>query len=636
LKDKSATNWEKYRKVRNQCTNIRRGAIQEYFDERCIVGTSGKDFWTTVRPFLTNKGSGGQGDIVLQDKESIVSDQKAVCEIFNEHFINVAKDIGDDEVLNPDSHPSVCDILENVNIQDKFNFTPVVPETVYKKLNALKPKKATGPDQLPGKILKLISPVVATPLCTVINQSLVKSQFPQDLKEADVSPVFKKNDNLSRKNYRPVSILPSMSKIFEGIMSDQLQDYFATIFAPFLSAFRKTYGCQSLLVRLVEDWRNALDNHQFVGAILTDLSKAFDCMPHNLLLAKARAYGLSESASELLGSYLASRRQRVKIGQIYSDWNSILKGVPQGSILGPLLFNIFINDMFYILKECDLYNYADDNTMSKTGTKLQLVKTTLENETDKAMKWFSSNQMSANAEKFQAIILGSKKRGGEVEFRLGEATIKPEDSVKMLGVEVDSKLNFDSHIRQICRKAGRQINALARLSRFLNQDSKLAIFRSFVSANFTYCSLVWHSCSAQNCKKLEKLQERALRFVYLDYESSYEELLKRADTTTLQLGRLHTLVTEVYKSVNHLNPPYVQDLFAIKDSKYNLRGLHSLHIPRVNSTTYGLHSLRYQGAKLWNLLPDEYKAAKTLHAFKSHIKKWSGPNCKCAACKAAG
>jgi hypothetical protein len=271
--------------------------------------------------------------------------------------------------------------------------------------------------------------------------------------------------------------------------------------------------------------------------------------------------------------------------------------------------------------------------MSKDSRDLDSVIHSLENETDKAMHWFKINHMCANAEKFQAIILGRSNVRDGITFRLGDASIEPERSVKMLGVQVDNKLNFDSHIKEICRKAGNQINALARLSRVLNIDSKLAIFRSFVRANFTYCSLVWHNCGVRNSHKLEKLQERALRFVYLDFSSSYDELIRRADTTTLHLGRIHTLVTEVYKSINHLNPTYVQEMFSVKNVTHNFRSSQILNVPRVKSTTFGIHSLRYQGARLWNLLPEEYKKANTLKSFKSKIRSWPGEVCKCKVCR---
>ena len=170
--------------------------------------------------------------------------------------------------------------------------------------------------------------------------------FPDQLKLAQVIPLFKKLDPLDVKNYRPVSILPIISKVFEKVLSEQLSEYFDNIFHNFLCAFRKGHGCQTTLLRLLEDWKSALDKNYFVAAILMDLSKAFDCLPHDILLCKLTAYGLSSKSVTLLGNYLSNRKQQIRLEGVVSEWADISKGVPQGSILGPLLFNIFINEIF--------------------------------------------------------------------------------------------------------------------------------------------------------------------------------------------------------------------------------------------------------------------------------------------------
>ena len=182
-----------------------------------------------------------------------------------------------------------------------------------------------------------------------------------------------------------------------------------------------------------------------------DLRKAFDCMPHGLLLAKLEAYSLSGNSIKIMRSYLTGRKQRVKIGNGTSEWADIIKGVPQDSILGPILFNIFLNDMFKFIKKAELVNYADDNTINAIESSQQLVVQTLQIESKAAINWFTLNEMLANSHKFQAIFPASADM--EFKFEIDDITIVAEDYVKLLEVNLDRKLSYDTHIQQICKKS---------------------------------------------------------------------------------------------------------------------------------------------------------------------------------------
>ena len=321
---------------------------------------------------------------------------------------------------------------------------------ITKIIKSLNPKKSTGPDQIPPKLIKIARPQISNVLTGMINNALDEEIFPGSLKRAQVTPVFKKADNLSKENYRPVSILPCLSKIFERVIANRLNEYFEGIFHESLSAFRSGYSCQDTLLALVEKWKSTFRKNKCAGAILMDLSKAFDCMHHDLLTAKLDAYGITTNSLKLLKSYLTNRQQRVKIGNATSEWKDILKGVPQGSILGPILFNIFINDMFHFIARADLVNYADDNTIcSEQPTKQQVVEV-LRAELNLAIEWFTRNLMLANPQKFQALFLNCKEEN--FTFDLDNVTIIPDDVVKLLGVHLDSKLNFENHISHICKK----------------------------------------------------------------------------------------------------------------------------------------------------------------------------------------
>ena len=188
----------------------------------------------------------------------------------------------------------------------------------------------------------------------------------------------------------------AVSKLNESVMNDQLEQYFINIFHELLCAFRKKYSYQSTLVKMIEDWKESLDKNNVIGALFMDLSKAFDSLPHGLLIAKFKAYGLSLSACDLLSSFLSNRHQRVKIKGSRSEWHEVKKGVPQGSILGPLLFNVFINDMFNFVDKCSLYNYADDNSISTASPCVHDVVSNLKTDCNNIMEWFSVNGFQAN------------------------------------------------------------------------------------------------------------------------------------------------------------------------------------------------------------------------------------------------
>ena len=630
-------NWEAYRRQRNLVTKLKKQSVNNYFIERCTGGPKSKDFWPTVKPFLTNKGCTNQKDTILQENKAIVTDQQEISEIFNDFFVNVAKNIGDNCTDIDDKHPSIVAIKHEYSdrtVSNKLNFQPVDETFVAKRISKINVKKATGIDGISPKLLHYAKPVISKPISDLVNLSLSTSIFPDSLKIAQVAPIHKKNSVLEKGNYRPVSVLPAISKIYETAIEKQLSEHFENIFNQFLAAFRSGYGCQSTLLRVLEDWKKALDSDKYLAAILMDLSKAFDCLPHDLLLLKLENYGLSKSAVNLLKSYLSDRKQCVKIGQSVSQMLDIYKGVPQGSILGPVLFNVFINDIFLFVNSCDLYNYADDNTLSKSGNSLATAIKSLEEDSGALISWFSSNKMQANPEKFQAIAIGNKTHKQNIVFNLNGNSIKCDDEVKLLGVTIDFKLDFNTHISNICKKAARQLNVLKRIGTHLNRLAKLTIYHSFIMSNLSFCPLTWHFCSEKNTNKIEKLQERALRFIYDDYTNSYNHLLEQSKLPSLKIRRMRTMALETYKIVNKSSPEFLHNIITIKDSSYNFRYKNTVVIPQPRTTRYGKKSFSYEAARLWNSLPNEARNLSTFGQFENFISTWCfSENCTCSSCR---
>ena len=313
------------------------------------------------------------------------------------------------------------------------------------------------------------------------------------------------------------------------------------------------------MIRLLEEWRENLDKNYVVGGVLMDLSKAFDCVPHDLLLAKLAAYGVNESFLCYIYSYLLNRKQCVRINNINSDFLTVISGVPQGSIVGPILFNCFFNDFFYVTEIANAHNFADDNTLTAFANSIQNLIHLLESESSVAIKWFKENKMIVNPGKFQAIILDKKKTNHTQEtIKIDNKAVKVKSSVKLLGVQIDAELNFNLHIANICRSAANQLNALIRLRKFLGFEEKKVLINSYFYSNFNYCPLVWMFSHAKSLKKVEALQKRALRFLYNDYNTPLEEILKKSGKVCIEVNRLRYLCIEIYKSINNINPSFMK------------------------------------------------------------------------------
>ena len=299
-----------------------------------------------------------------------------------------------------------------------------------------------------------------------------------------------------------------------------------------------------------------------IGALSMGLSKAFDSLQHDILIAKLHAYGFEMKALKLIYSYLINRTQTVKVKGEYSARRHVKADVPQSSLLGVLFFNVYLNDMFDSVQG-DLYNFADDNNLSAIGNTIDEAKAILITETEAAINWIESNQMIANPEKFYLMFASANKKDliNQQTIIIRRTSLKSEANFTLLSVDIDNRLSFHGHNTNLCRKAANQINALKRLSSFMGMTEKTILMKSFILSNVNYCLLVWHFCSKRDTDKMEKIEKRALRIVLDDYESDYETLLQKVKMQTLHVGRVKTLATEIYKTLHSLKPKlYQRDL----------------------------------------------------------------------------
>ena len=240
--------------------------------------------------------------------------------------------------------------------------------------------------------------------------------------------------------------------------------------------------------------------------------------------------------------------------------------------------------------------------------------------------------MQPNPDKFQVLAVGKKTFEKSPSIQIQNSNLSCETVVKLLGIDIDYLLNFDLHISNLCRKASQQLNILKRLGPFLSKLNKLTIFYTFILSNFNFCPLAWHFCTDKNTNKFEKVQERALRFVYNDFDSTYLELVDKVKVPTLQVRRIRTMALETFKIMNNLSPTCLNSLVKIKTSKYSFRYSNIQDLPRVRTSTYGKKSFKFAAASLWNSLPGHFRRKNSFSQFRRLIQSWNGSECHCSAC----
>ena len=364
--------------------------------------------------------------------------------------------------------------------------------------------------------------------------------------------------------------------------------------------------------------------------LLTDLSKT-DCIRHDLLIAKLAACGFDQPSFCFIFSYLSDRTQRTKINNANSSYTDIKYGVPQGSILGPLLFHIDICDLLLWDYKCNIASYADNNTPYTSDISLNLVLEKLESSTHDLFRWFKENQMQANPDKCHLLVTTNELTSVNIKgFQITNS-----NKEKLLGIKFDSTLSFENHVSSFCKNASQKLHALlTRIVNYMNLSKRKALMKTFVISQFNYCPLVWMFHSRKLNHHINSIHERAIRVTYQDYKSTLLQLLQKDNSVTIHQRNLHFLATEIFKAKNDLSPEIMKDVFELKEPSYSLRSKGNYFVRgNVKTTHYGIQSIKYLAPKIWDLVPDQIKHCGSLTKFKHFIKSWSTSDCPCRLCK---
>jgi hypothetical protein len=491
------------------------------------------------------------------------------------------------------------------NSTTKMEDIKITPQGVLKILKGINPNKAMGPDEIHPKILKELASELSDILCHFFQQSLDKGVIPLEWKLANISPLFKKNDRSLPSNYRPVSLTCICCKLLEHIVCSNLMKYFEqnNILTDRQHAFRRNRSCESQLNTVIHDWASMLDNQKQVDIFILDFEKAFDTVPHELLKSKLHRYGVSKQSLNWISDFLDNRKQTVVVNGIKSHTADVVSGVPQGTVLGPILFLVHINDIINCV-DSETRLFADDcvcyREIHSTEDCLKL-----QNDIDNLGKWARNWGMRFQPVKCNMMVLSNKKKNIEFNYTLEGTTLEVLDQIKYLGVTISNDLNWAKHVNNVCVKANRTLGLLKRNLKQCSQDIKLQAYISLVRPVLEYASTVWDPHQLYLQDKLEKVQNRAARFITNNYvyePGSMTKILEKTKLEPLKNRRKQAKVILFFKGLHAGTRIPLHDL---RPPKRKTRNMHSQHFVQFYARKdIFKYSFLPDTTKLWNNLPN--------------------------------
>ena len=597
--------WAQFKAQRNRVVSLQRQAKKDYFYRLISSKTHPSTLWKTLKLACRSDQ--------MDSSTSGNTDHKTFANALNAHFVSVSSGI-----LSPDVTLATS---TNATPDSVLSLSPTTPSWCEETLSSFKPRCASGLDKIPSSTVIAAKSVICFPLCSILNSSISSSVFPRPWKSASIKPLHKGGDRATPANYRPISLLPVCSKLLERCVNEQLTSHLHLNNLVYLlqSGFRPQHSTQTLLLHCTDSWYKALDRKQFVGVIFLDISKAFDTVNHDLLLAKLSHLGLSPSTVTWFRSYLTDRSQVTRVGDCSSSLGFPSSGVPQGSVLGPTLFSAFINDLPEVLPPDSTVLFADDTSIYIISDNLPSLNSSLQLCLNLANLWMMKNGLRLNTLKSKCMLIHSSRRKveGKLELCVDGLPIEQVRVFKFLGVLLNDTLTWNDHIGHICTKVSRSLNLLRRLSWFLPKSLLLLYFKSYVLPTFDYCDVVWSNCTNEDAKRLETLFNFGCRLVlhkprFYSASSARQEL----HFTTLSARRKFHMCQTMYKCMNSLSPPYLTRLFRTPSTHHNTRASSTkqLNLPMTNST-FGQKAFSFTGALVWRSLPDNVRLCKDYSLF---------------------
>ena len=542
----------------------------------------------------------------------------SIAELFNHNFVN--KPINQRNNFSKNSNDDNIFIPVTSNPNSLFCKPTTVQEVLY-TISRLKNSKAYDIFEISTHITKTVAEFIAPPICDIFNKSIEEGVFPSHLKIAKVVPVFKANDPTDINNYRPISILPIVSNFFEKIMLEKMNEFLIAqcLLNDCQHGFRKGFSTTTAAFKFVAKIHEYFDNREKALGVFIDLSKAFDLVDHLILLSKLELFGFRGVILNWFRSYLHNRKQHVFVntqeGSAQSSCTNVNLGVPQGSILGPLLYILYVNDFVPNFDEYHVTCYAhDDTNFIVNGNDLNVLSTNASNVLEKCNSWFSEQQLHMNENKTALILFQNCHALESISLNLNETdTITSENYTKFLGLYVDAQLNWKIHIDKLCNKLSRSLFALRVLKDKLDFSTLRLVYHALFQSHLSYGIMLWGNSSQQNTARVQRQQKKAIRIMArLGHNESCKPYFKQLGLMTVIGLYIYEILTFVRSNLNIIQQDPV-------NHKYDTRNRENYIRPIKQSTAIYEKSVSYSGISLYNILPhDMHQASEKM--FKKRLK----------------
>ena len=567
-----------------------------------------KDTWVGIKSIICLKNNKKSQPNSLLVNNKLLSNPKTVADTFNDHFSSVAT-----KLQNKIHHygKNFSSFLKDAN-PHSFFITPTDPIEVSNKINELHPKKAQGPSSIPTAIFRLIIPTIAQPLTEIINLSFSTGTYIDSMKVSKVIPIFKeKGSDLDFNNYRLISLLSNVNKIIEKIMHERLYNFLEkyNIIYILQYGFRKGHSTNHCLFDLTESIRKAIDGNKFAVGVFVDLQKAFDTVNHTILIEKLKHYGIRGIANEWFKSYLTNRHQFVSINGTDSEIRHMEFGVPQGSVLGPLLFLIYINDLHNCIRYSTARHFADDTNLLLVNSSLKQLKKQINLDLCFLSSWLKANKISLNVDKTEILVFHhvNKDINYDIRIKLDGKRLYPSNYVKYLGLLIDPHLTWSFHTKSLASKLTRAIGMLAKVRHFVNKSTLHNIYNGIFSSLLNYGCQIWGQHINSYVKRIIKLQEKAIRVInFADFRAPTSKLYKSSNILKFTDNIILNNYLYVHDSFNRRIPTPLQGrmvyLHATHSSYTRISKMQCVKLPIARTTEYGLNSIISQAARNWNVI----------------------------------